>query len=209
MEKSEYLYYAVKIVYTPMVQSTLAIENYFGNTIASFNKQSLDFYDEIFRYYEETKKHFVDLDAMDAALISYLRQIREVNLRHTLEYFVDHIICISHIKYSVLENFLKYQSDKNIKNPFQQLIIDIRILEDEINKGKEVSSLHKVDLVWYDEKTLVELRTNKNDEAYEDGELGGHLMQKNVSSDLSYLSTRAEREKLFREFVLGETSNAD
>ena len=52
---------------------------------------------------------------------------------------------------------------------------------------------------WYTEETLQELRSSK--ECQLDG--------RNVSFDLSYLSTREEREKLFRQTVLGESDQKE
>ena len=209
MDKSEYLYKTIKLVYTPMVQSTLAIENYFGNTISAFNKQTLKFYNEFLNYYDEANKHFNDSVAMDAALMCHLRRSHEKDTMHILKYIETNIINKIDVSYEIYDKYRYYQNDNNEKNPFQRIIIDLRKLEENIFEGKEVSSLHKVNIVWYDEETLAELRNTRIDETNEDGELGGHLMQNNVSYDLSYLSTREEREKLFREIVLGETPNAN
>lgn len=50
------------------------------------------------------------------------------------------------------------------------------------------------------------LRENRIESQDVDGELGGHLMQKRISNDTSYLMSIEEEEQLFEQIVLGADS---
>lgn len=212
MDRSEYLYNAVKIVYSSMVQSTLAIENYFAVTIVPFNQLTLGFYDEFLDYYERSISNKGNGADKDSVLMFFLRANREETVRCALKYIELNIMKKAQIDsdaYDIIKQYSTYENNKKIGNPFEKIIVDLREITEQKFEKKEVINLRKIDIIWYDDDALSEIRANKMDNPSEDGELGGHLMQEKVSYDLGYLSTRLEREKLFREIVLGEKLNGN
>lgn len=205
MEKEEYLYHMVKITFSVMVQSTISIENFFNVTIEPFNKSLLLRYSKWSEYYDRTIEKYVNENESmrDAILMQYLRSCREKNIKLTLKYIDEHIIQNANIAYNVAEKFSEYDDNKKINNPFERMISDLRELAEEKYNEKEVSSLSVNDVIWYNSEELELLRENRRSTENVDGELGGHLMQKNISNDTSYLMSIEEEEELFRKMVLG------
>lgn len=218
MRKSEFINKAVNILYSVMVQCTIAIENYTNVTRSAFNLKVLEYYREWCEKYDETRKTFSEKglsdNLCDAVLIKYLRSIKENEVKRTLSYIEKNIIKMSGVDYNITERYIKYEESKEIDNPFERIILDIRILEDqktqremENHKGKEGPVMEEI--VWFSEEELEIMRqTQKNRKIY-DGELGGHISYNKVSDDLSYLLSKQERQEIFEQCVYGVVHNAE
>lgn len=205
MEKEVYLYHVVKNIFSIMVQGTISIENFFSVTIIKFNEEILLRYNKWLEYYDRTMKEYDNENESikDAILLQYIRKCREKNINSTLDFLNNHISKSANIAYDIKEMFSKYEADSKISNPFERIISDLRKLSEEKYNKKEVSSLDIHDVIWYNAEELKILRENKISIENVDGELGGHMMQKSISNDTSYLMSLEEEEKLFQEMVLG------
>ena len=168
-------------------------------------------YEQWSSFYDRTVQASSDniTEAMrDAILLQHLRQLKEKNVKATLEYFDKNIVQKIGVAYNITSKFSEYENNAFIKNPFEQIIIDLRELAENKFDEKEVSELDNNFVLWYDSNELDLIRENRKNTNNNDGELGGHLMQKKVSNDMSYLITNDEAERLFQETVLGVVSSA-
>ena len=157
MEKDQYIYNAIKILFSVMVQSTISVENYFNVTVEPFNKNILVQYEQWSSFYDRTVQASSDniTEAMrDAILLQHLRQLKEKNVKATLEYFDKNIVQKIGVAYNITSKFSEYENNAFIKNPFEQIIIDLRELAENKFDEKEVSELDNNFVLWYDSNEL-------------------------------------------------------
>ena len=202
MDRNEYFYRYVKDVYSVMTQCTLAIENYFRSTNLPFNWKTLEYYEEFIGYYHKYVGDHTPFIS-DSELRFILRQAKEDVVKRVLDYIDKHIVKVIDANYDVYKKYDTYAENKSINNPFGKIMMDLRNMEDECISGKEVSVVQSQNVMWFTDEMLEVLKIRPFFMGNEDGELGGHLMQDRVSMDLSYLTTREEREQLFRKYVPG------
>lgn len=218
MQKSEFIYNAVSILYSVMVQSTIAIENYFNATVAPFNPKVLEYYGEWCEYYDNAMDRFKKYDERwcDAALIFYLRRTREEQIKLSLTYIQKHIINKIGIDYNINEKYKEYESKKEIENPFEQILLDVRELEDKKTQGRksetkpegEEMAIAK-ELLWFTEDELNLMPKFKGAQDMDDGELGGHITHRKVIKDTSFLLSKEQRQEIYEHCVLGVVHDAE
>ena len=220
MQRSEFIYQAVVILFSVRVQSTIAIENYTNETNEQFNLDVLDYFNKWCSEYDETMKQLsigCDVALCDALLIHYLRTFREKEIKLTLDYIDNKIIKKAGIDYDITAHYNQYEDDHNIKNPFEHIIYDIRTLEEK----KTQDTLHskenqednqmaiRKDIVWFSEDELELLRKAQENKKTDNGELGGHISYPKVSHDTSYLLNKQQGRELYERCVLGAIKNAE
>ena len=212
MDKSEFINKTVSMLFSLKVQSAIAIENYHNATIGPFNRTLMKDYKLWCKLYDKAIKEFdrqnLSEDAQDALLISHIREQREKMIKTILLRLKDEIISRNGVKYDIQNKFSEYDDNRNIKNPFECIIIDIRHIEEKqtealITEMGGESMANKEKLLWFSEEDKQLYITHKKTIEDEDGELGGHMSYNNVIEDMSYWPTTEDQERLFNKDILG------
>lgn len=212
MNKSEFINKTVSNLFSLKVQSAIAIENYYNATIGPFNRMLMKDYKLWCRFYDKAMEKFdrqnLSEDARDALLISHIREQREKMIKRILSGINKDIISRNGIKYNIQNKFSEYDDNRDIKNPFEYIIIDIRNLEESqkdilLTKTGGTNMANKEELLWFSEDDKQRYITRRKTIEDEDGELGGHMSYNNVIEDMSYWPDTEDQERLFNKDILG------
>lgn len=130
MKKEEFIYLWVHMCLRMSIQATIAIESYYVGTIPNFYEDLHQAFDKALVAYDNISTKSIEPTKMQALLLAYLTGCRNEQIELALDQLEQIIDSRSFTStYDVKERFREYSGRKS-KNPFLDIIKEIRNLEE-------------------------------------------------------------------------------
>lgn len=130
MKKEEFIYLWVSIYLRVSIQATIALESYHNGTIPNFYKDLHESFNKALDVYNKIIQDNTEPTKMQAILIAYLTRCREEQIHHAISLIKTKIDKQSNITSYDVEECYKNFTEKNVSNPFLEVIKEIRLLEE-------------------------------------------------------------------------------